>query len=252
MRCEDLRLEADQRPAGAVGLSPWLRDHLDGCPPCRHWEEERVRWGDLGALLRDPVASADAGDSMDVLGLRARVRASIPAAPAPWIDWLRPVLGAMAAATLMTVVLTGGLRMARQQTNPKGETSLNPLPQQEAGLLHELRQGAVSTPRDIDPALATPAWPRPGEPRPAEPASRSAARRGRHEPDSRQATTPDLQVVRSGDDFAIEWASNHTAHRIVRSFNPADFSSGKTMLVQGPRWVDSSSGSENIQFYLID
>ena len=89
MRCLDFRLAADARTAGAAALSPRLKEHLDGCPACLHWEEERARWGELGSLFREEAPSAD------TLVLRSRVRSVVSELARPRPVWLRPAFGAL-------------------------------------------------------------------------------------------------------------------------------------------------------------
>src|SRR5437867_12384800 len=106
MRCLDFRLAADARPAGAAALSPRLKEHLDGCPACLHWEEERARWGDLGSLFREEAPSAD------IRVLRSRARSVVSGVARPRPVCLRPAFGTLAAGLLVTIPLVGLLREA--------------------------------------------------------------------------------------------------------------------------------------------
>ena len=255
MRCSDFRLEADQRPAGAAGLSPWLGEHLESCVPCRHWEQERVRWGDMGALLREPE---DAAGSFDQLALRARVRAAIPAANPGWMGWLRPAMGTLAASTVLVALTAGGIRLARL---PGVETPSDNGVASRAPVERAPSSGAPALPQVIPAPQAgrvTAHAAAPAEGRTSTAGdhpvrlAQTSRTREMHARTVEGAASPAPKIVRSGNDFGIEWASNHVEHRIVRSSNPADFSSGETMVVKGPRWVDSSPLAEGVQFYLID
>ena len=107
MRCNDFRLEADERPAGAAVLSPVLMEHMDGCPACSRWENERTQWGELGSLFRD---ESETGTTADSFLLRTRVRAAIARSEPRRSFWTSPAFGTLAASLVIVVLFLGPLR----------------------------------------------------------------------------------------------------------------------------------------------
>ena len=253
MRCLDFRLAADARPVGAAALSPRLKEHLDGCPGCLHWEEERARWGDLGSFFREEAPSGD------IRVLRSRVRSAVLGLARPRTVWLRPAFGTLASGLLVTIALVGTLHEAGRSTQPS-----------PAGV----DQGSSKAPEASGVSVLVTTTPGPSQQgiagtqgsmssrhslsRPAASVVRPLPTNGAVQPLERNSDNPpaeEFRVVRVGDDFGIEWPTDgHGSHRVVRSSNPADFSSGAELLVRGSRWVDSAreaSGS-SVQYYLID